>query len=190
MIAGQPNHQVLTSTENGICEFVGIANTINKWPLVIASKFNIPYLLHKCHFGNVCFQTGLTLRNIIFNSFFEANNFLFNCFLCFYFLSKHIFGEIYSVDDTMLQFLDDFECHPSYYTRLETGVVLEDGSHCYPWIYFLKDYRPEMLDLPTIGNYSSYGSHGLRYVERSERDNSNDGSYEKNDVILQVKLFL
>jgi gamma-glutamylaminecyclotransferase len=53
LIAGQPNHQVLTETENGICEFVGKANTINKWPLIIASKYNIPYLLHKSDFGKV-----------------------------------------------------------------------------------------------------------------------------------------
>lgn len=97
---------------------------------------------------------------------------------------------MYKIDDKMLSFLDEFECHPGYYTRTKEKVILEDDSELMVWIYILHDFQSELLDLPRIGDYSSYGSHGLPYVERWEREQSNDGSYEKNDVIHQIKLFL
>lgn len=42
---GEPNHGVMRSTENGHAELVGRGRTAKRWPLVIASSFNIPYLL-------------------------------------------------------------------------------------------------------------------------------------------------
>ncbi|XP_054164808.1 gamma-glutamylaminecyclotransferase C-like [Oppia nitens] len=134
---GQPNHYLLNDKINGFSKFVGKAQTVDKWPLVISSKYNIPFLLNKQDFG------------------------------------KKICGEIYSVDDKMRDFLDKFECHPTYYKRLETPVILEDGSQMSPWIYFLLDFKPEMLNLITYGNYDSYGDHGLPYVE-SETTSSTD----------------
>ncbi|CAG2178968.1 unnamed protein product, partial [Oppiella nova] len=48
---GQPNHYVIKDPDNGEADFVGYAETVDKWPLVIASLYNVPYLLHKPHFG-------------------------------------------------------------------------------------------------------------------------------------------
>ncbi|XP_068234655.1 putative gamma-glutamylcyclotransferase CG2811 isoform X2 [Palaemon carinicauda] len=42
---GEPNHHWLTEKENGDALFVGTANTKEKYPLVIASRYNIPYTL-------------------------------------------------------------------------------------------------------------------------------------------------
>ncbi|CAG2109677.1 unnamed protein product [Medioppia subpectinata] len=124
--------------EKGIAEFVGKGQTVDKWPLVISSKYNIPYLLNKKDFG------------------------------------KRICGEIYSVDDKMRDFLDDFESHPSYYRRIETTVILEDGSQMNPWMYFLLDFKPELLDLVTYEDYNSYGDHGLPYVESEQTSSIDD----------------
>ena len=44
------------------------------------------------------------------------------------------------------------------------------------WVYFLKNFRPELLSKPLLENYSSYGDHGMRYLERSKRD-PNDNYY-------------
>jgi len=41
----EPNHFMLKSAQNGTCEFVSQATTVDRYPLVIASKFNVPYLL-------------------------------------------------------------------------------------------------------------------------------------------------
>ncbi|CAG2181391.1 unnamed protein product [Oppiella nova] len=135
---GQPNHYLMNDSENGVAQFVAKGQTLDKWPLVIASKYNIPFLLHKKDFG------------------------------------KRICGEIYSVDNKMRHFLDEFESHPSYYRRLETEVTLEDGSVMKPWVYFLLDFKPQFLDLVTYSCYDSYGDHGLPYVESEQTSSVDD----------------
>lgn len=50
---GQPNTQVMFDQSTGGSELVGKVRTVSKWPLVITSKFNIPFLLRKKGDGNV-----------------------------------------------------------------------------------------------------------------------------------------
>ncbi|XP_075218565.1 putative gamma-glutamylcyclotransferase CG2811 isoform X2 [Lycorma delicatula] len=49
---GQPNHNWLTETENGCSKYVGDGSTVKKYPLIIASKYNIPFLLSEPGVGN------------------------------------------------------------------------------------------------------------------------------------------
>ncbi|PIK46314.1 hypothetical protein BSL78_16802 [Apostichopus japonicus] len=42
---GQPNHGVMTDPYNGQAKFVCCANTVSKYPLVIATSANIPSVL-------------------------------------------------------------------------------------------------------------------------------------------------
>lgn len=90
--------------------------------------------------------------------------------------------------------MDEFESHPSYYTRMETEVTMDSKEEsvperCHPWCYFIVNFKPELLSLRTYSDYSSYGDHGLPYVERCERNHSIDGTPEKADVVTDVKLF-
>lgn len=87
----------------------------------------------------------------------------------------------------MLSFLDDFESHPTYYLRMKQDVQLENNQTIQPWIYFLIDFKKYLLEYPMIDDYSSYGPHGLRYVERSER---NEIVNESNSVLHEVKNIL
>ena len=95
---------------------------------------------------------------------------------------RRVLGEIYSVDDRMLEFLDAFEGCPTLYQR--TTVKLEVlewvgrkdgeespsvGSEVEAFIYSTKTYQPDWLTLPKYDNYDSYGSHGLDYVTRDYR---------------------
>lgn len=74
----------------------------------------------------------------------------------------------------MLKTLDDFEGHPDYYTRIQVPVIsLQDSTQYNPWTYFLIDFSPKLLTLPFIEDYKSRGDHGLRYVERWEREEIN-----------------
>lgn len=43
---GQPNHHWLTNVENGSAEFICSGQTATKFPLIIATKYNIPFLLN------------------------------------------------------------------------------------------------------------------------------------------------
>lgn len=54
---GEPNYSVLTDKNNGYAKFLGVGKTLLKYPLVIATKYNIPFMLKKPGFGNVCKTT-------------------------------------------------------------------------------------------------------------------------------------
>ena len=132
---GQPNHHWLSTAENGFQRFVGAGVTNNKFPLVIASRYNIPYLIDRPGDGN------------------------------------NIHGEIYEVDQKMLENLDVLEDHPNYYQRRPEKVTKSDDNceiEC--WIYTLKKYKEEMLKLPMLSNYNSEDDHGRPYVPRCDRE--------------------
>uniref|UniRef100_A0A0L8GR56 Gamma-glutamylcyclotransferase family protein n=2 Tax=Octopus bimaculoides TaxID=37653 RepID=A0A0L8GR56_OCTBM len=42
---GQPNHFLIENVTNGLAKFIGDATTALRYPLVIASQYNIPFLL-------------------------------------------------------------------------------------------------------------------------------------------------
>ncbi|EEC19489.1 gamma-glutamylaminecyclotransferase isoform X1 [Ixodes scapularis] len=147
---GEPNYAVMRSQENGHAELIGRGKTVKRWPLVIGSSFNIPYLLP-------CEGRG-----------------------------HNVSGEIYSVDEKMLHFLDEFEGHPQYYVRTEEevqGVDLSGNSiRRTAWIYFLKSYKEELLSKPYLEDYSSKGDHGLEYVERYLRKVKDPKSAHREEV--------
>lgn len=49
----QPNNYHLNDTKNGCAVFRSVAVTVNKYPLVISTRFNIPFLLQNEGTGNV-----------------------------------------------------------------------------------------------------------------------------------------
>lgn len=72
----------------------------------------------------------------------------------------------------MFSALDELENHPEFYIRrLEPVEPLRPGMDqpilC--WIYFLPDFKTNMLRLPFYSDYSSSGNHGLPYIPRYKR---------------------
>ncbi|KAL5287592.1 GGACT family protein [Megaselia abdita] len=49
---GEPNHYWLTKPENGVSKFISEGTTVTKFPLVIGTRFNIPFILDKKGSGN------------------------------------------------------------------------------------------------------------------------------------------
>ncbi|XP_022817281.1 putative gamma-glutamylcyclotransferase CG2811 isoform X2 [Spodoptera litura] len=149
----EPNHCLLQDSNNGIGCFVAEGYTKTKYPLIIATKYNIPFILHcpgKGHF---------------------------------------VQGEIYDVDDKMLSKLDILEDHPNYYIREIDDIVIKDTLSQCPqeekcWVYFLKNFKPELLKRPYMDNYSSNGSHGLQYMESKP---TKDLIYKAMDTLLNKK---
>ncbi len=48
-----------------------------------------------------------------------------------------IYGEIYSVDDSLLALLDHLEHHPEWYCREKVDVILDGDCKTIPvWLYF------------------------------------------------------
>eukprot|EP00092_Neocalanus_flemingeri_P057389 GFUD01068200.1.p1 GENE.GFUD01068200.1~~GFUD01068200.1.p1 ORF type:complete len:156 (+),score=57.77 GFUD01068200.1:70-537(+) len=136
---GEPNHHWLSSPENGVQQFKGQAITVNQFPLVIASRYNIPYLMDKAGVGN------------------------------------KIMGEIYEVDEKMLEKLDELEDHPRYYERrIEKVTKVDTKEEMSCWIYLLKKYKEEMLSLPMLSNYKSEDDHGRPYVPSDDISDPED----------------
>lgn len=42
---GQPNHYLMKDATNGEAKFISTAKTTTKFPLIIATRYNIPFLL-------------------------------------------------------------------------------------------------------------------------------------------------
>lgn len=83
----EPNHHVIDPEKHscpettGISKFIGEARTEDSYPLVIGTRFNIPFLLDRPGTGH------------------------------------SILGEIYEVDDKVLEKLDKLEDYPAFYDR-------------------------------------------------------------------------
>ncbi|MCI4378174.1 hypothetical protein PGIGA_G00212910 [Pangasianodon gigas] len=145
---GQPNHYRMLDTTKGNVKFLGRARTVDKYPLVIAGKYNIPFLLNMPGEG------------------------------------QRVQGEIYSVDDPMLKFLDWFESCPKMYQRTQVLLEIEEwvgegegtpkvGSTTEAFVYTTTTYEPEWLQYPTFDSYDAYGDHGLQFMTREARDSDN-----------------
>lgn len=83
-------------------------------------------------------------------------------------------GELYSVDERMLAFLDDFEMVPTWYQRVPVELQVEtsegDGATAEAFVYMRKEFEEELLQLQCFESYDAYGDHGLEYVAREARD--------------------
>lgn len=142
---GQPNCNIMLDTTKGTAKFLGRACTVDKYPLVIAGKYNIPFLLNVPKEG------------------------------------QRVQGELYSVDDQMLKFLDWFEKCPHVYQRTKILLEVEEwvgegtsqvGKTIDAFVYSTTTYEPEWLQYPTFNSYDAYGDHGLQYVSREARESA------------------
>lgn len=89
--ANQPNHYLLTDTENGHSKLICRGKTSERFPLIIATRYNSPFVLKAPGIGH------------------------------------QINGEIYSIDEKMLQILDKLEDHPNFFERQQTQITMDDG---------------------------------------------------------------
>lgn len=87
----QPNHYWLSDASNGLSNFIAAGKTIERFPLVIGTRYSIPFLIDERGVGN----------------FIE--------------------GEIYEVDENMLEKLDELEGYPNFYTRTQIDIKDANG---------------------------------------------------------------
>lgn len=148
---GLPNHYLFTNQGSNSYAFVGNAVTTDKWPLVIGTPYNIPFLLDCCGIGN------------------------------------RVTGELYRVNGTVLNFLDELEGHPGYYTRTAISVEVikttSDGSKTASYVnhngantaseviqcevYLLPNFKKDLLKLDYLDCY--FENSAKKYVPGSAR---------------------
>lgn len=75
-------------------------------------------------------------------------------------------GEVYSVNDRMMEILDDLEAHPTFYTRTQIPIIFQEKSEKM-WCYLMQNFRQDVLQLPMNSRYD-VKAHGT-YVGRANR---------------------
>lgn len=144
---GQPNHYRMFDVTNGKAEFLASACTTQKYPLVIASKHNIPFLL------NIPGQ-GHRVQGEIYKVDDQMLTFL----------------DAFEMVNTMYQ-RNLIELEVQERAGEAEGVErLKAGSITEAFVYSTKTYQPDWPSLPNFESYDSYGDHGLKYVTREARN--------------------
>lgn len=95
---------------------------------------------------------------------------------------KQVYGELYEVDEKVFADLDILEDHPNFYEREQIECqCLSDNNVIKAWMYFIKKFKPSLLNNTNYESYSNNGEHGLKYVDRYLRIK---GYNHKSDVLM------
>jgi len=129
---GEPNFSVLSTAKNGFSQFLSEAETTTKFPLVVGTRYNIPFLLDRPGVGNF------------------------------------VKGEIFTVDEKMLEELDKLEDYPTWYDReLQDFNIIGTSEVEQAWVYIMRSFPEKMLSLPYLRSYKNKPEEP--YKERSAR---------------------
>ena len=84
---------------------------------------------------------------------------------------QKVTGELYEVDNTVLEVLDEFEQHPTVYTRTPMHCVMDEGHEdvvdCETYLVF--NYREDLLKQPFLDCYDDSTPGYKPYVTRKDR---------------------
>ncbi|XP_011310621.1 putative gamma-glutamylcyclotransferase CG2811 isoform X2 [Fopius arisanus] len=139
--SGQPNHELLISSSNGYAKFIGIGKTLNKYPLVIASKYNIPFLLKQPGVGHQVLGEVYDVDSKMMDKLDE--------------LEEHPRFYLRTEEDIIM-------------AKDSKDVNVEKiGCVTKAWTYFLPKFQSYLLELPMYSSYASDGLHGRKYGESS-----------------------
>ncbi|KAL4608815.1 gamma-glutamylaminecyclotransferase [Arapaima gigas] len=144
---GQPNYFRMTNRSNGKAVFCGHAHTVERFPLVIAGKYSIPFLLnipgkgHQVKGEVYCVDPQM----LQFLDEFEG------CPHMYQRTRVNLEVEDWVGDSGMCE---------------GKGAP---GSQMEAFVYSTTTYQPQWLTLPYLESYDAKGDHGLIYVSREYR---------------------
>ncbi|XP_044043086.1 gamma-glutamylaminecyclotransferase-like [Siniperca chuatsi] len=144
---GQPNYYRMFESANGKAEFLASACTTQNYPLVIAGKYNIPFLL-------TIPGQGHRVQGEIYKVDDQMLKFL----------------DAFEGVPTMYQrTLVELEVK-EWVGQTEGEERPAAGSITEAFVYSTTTYQPDWPSLPKYESYDSHGDHGLEYVTREARD--------------------
>ncbi|XP_054764788.1 putative gamma-glutamylcyclotransferase CG2811 [Lytechinus pictus] len=160
---GQPNHFALSEVGNERYTYIGNGFTSTKWPLVIASEHNIPYLLDKE--GN-----GYNIKGEVY----DVDDVLLG-----HIDQVECYPDVYGrrkVDIIMTKEETDSNTGPTTDPTTDSKTDLAEdirlasqpGRIMECWIYYLPEPSSLLLELEKIEDYDSYGAHGMPYIPAYE----------------------
>ncbi|KAM3585094.1 uncharacterized protein V6R79_007292 [Siganus canaliculatus] len=136
---GQPNYHRMCDSANGKAEYLGSALTIEKYPLVIVSRYNVPFLC------NVPGQ-GHRIHGEIYKVDDSMLSFLDD------FEGAPTMYQRHSIKLEVKEWVAEDE------EKLDPGSITE------AFIYSTTGYKPDWLSLQNYESYDSYGDHGLQFL--------------------------
>ncbi|CAK9819518.1 Putative gamma-glutamylcyclotransferase CG2811 [Anthophora quadrimaculata] len=142
---GEPNHNLIQDVANGYAKFLGIGRTSVQYPLIIATKYNIPFLLKKPGIGHHVFGEVYDVDTKMLKKLDELEE-----HPGFYERSQ---DNVLFASEAKAKLSENFE---------EVSTLIK------VWIYFLPKFRASLLERPMYSSYSNEGSHGLKYCENEE----------------------
>ncbi|XP_011641860.1 putative gamma-glutamylcyclotransferase CG2811 isoform X2 [Pogonomyrmex barbatus] len=148
---GEPNHGLIKDAANGYAKFLGLGRTTVPYPLVIATKYNIPFLLKKPNVGNYVLGEIYDMDSNMLARLDE--------------LEEH--PKFYERTEEKVLLAPESALKPE-----KTFEEVSESTRA--WIYFLPKYRSSLLDGPMYESYNNNGSHGLKYCENDEDASSLD----------------
>ncbi|KAM4538593.1 gamma-glutamylaminecyclotransferase C-like [Fundulus diaphanus] len=140
----QPNYPLITDSNNGKAELLATATTVQKYPLVIATQYNIPFLLnlpgqgHRVH-GELYRVDEKMLKYL---DWFENVPTMYQ-------------RTVVELEINELADVADEELSPGNITEA--------------FVYSTTTYQPDWPSLPAYQSYDSNGDHGLKFVLREDR---------------------
>lgn len=144
---GQPNNYRMFDSTNGKAAFLASACTTQKYPLVIAGDFNIPFLL------NIPGQ-GHRVKGELYEVDEEMLSFL----------------DDFECTPTMYQrTVVKLEVKGWEGRRTEDEGKPSPGSITEAFVYSTTTFQTDWPSLPMYESYDSHGDHGLEYVAREAR---------------------
>uniref|UniRef100_A0A3Q0SCL2 Gamma-glutamylaminecyclotransferase n=1 Tax=Amphilophus citrinellus TaxID=61819 RepID=A0A3Q0SCL2_AMPCI len=144
---GQPNYHRMFDSNNGKAEYLGSAFTTQKYPLVIATKYNIPFLL------NIPGQ-GLRVYGEIYKVDDQMLKFL---------------DDFESIPTLYQRTVVQLEVK-EWAGKSEGEEILSPGSITEAFVYSTTTYQPDWPSLPCHESYDTKGDHGLKYTYREARE--------------------
>ncbi|XP_030636558.1 gamma-glutamylaminecyclotransferase-like [Chanos chanos] len=136
---GQPNHHRMLDPVNGKAEYCGRARTVEKYPLVIAGPYNIPFLL------NVPGE-GQRVHGEIYKVNDQMIAFLDHFESC---------PDMYQRTRVKLEVDEWVETGGEDANSPRVGSVIET------FVYNTTTYQPEWRSFQTHESYDACGDHGL-----------------------------
>lgn len=144
---GQPNNYRMFDSANGRAEFLASARTTQKYPLIITTEYNIPFLLNLPGQGH-----------LVQGEIYKVDDRML----------KYL-DALESVPTMYQRVLVKLEV-VEWSGEAEGGERPAAGSITEAFVYNTTTYEPDWPSLPCYKSYDSYGEHGLEYVTREARD--------------------
>ncbi|GFO30363.1 gamma-glutamylaminecyclotransferase [Plakobranchus ocellatus] len=135
----QRNHDIMTNPETGSSKYLGVADTVLKYPMIVYAELSVPFLLLLQGHGEY-----------VEGELYEVDD-----------------AKLRSLDE--LEDHPNFYQRLPVQIKIRTENLEAEGNVLECWAYFMTRWRQELLDLPKLKSFSSSMQYKVPPEERKRR---------------------